>query len=85
MYHNVTNHLYKIGSDICEQNQVPFAILKPLIIEVADKINYLEPKEAQTGPAIRHDEKTISAHEDFLTNKTYKNIYKQITESIQNV
>lgn len=82
---NFANHMYTIGSEICRENEIPFEILQPLIQETADKIRFLTPKEAQTGPAIRHDEKTISAHEDFLTNKTYKNIYKQITESIQNV
>ena len=49
-------------------------ILKPLIKETADKIHYLNPKEAQTGPAVRFDQKTIKAHEDFLTNKTSQTI-----------
>lgn len=80
---NFTNHLYKIGSDICNENNIPFDVLKPLITETADKINYLSPQEAQTGPAIRFDEKTIDAHEAFLTNETYKTIYKLITASIQ--
>ena len=80
---NFVNHLYKIGSDICEQNQVPFAILKPLIIEVADKINYLEPKEAQTGPAKRGDIKVIETHLKFLENQPeLQNIYQTLTQSI---
>lgn len=82
---NFVNHMYTIGSEICEENKIPFEILFPLIQETADKIRFIHPKEAQTGPAIRHDEKTIAAHQEYLTNGTYKNIYKQITESIQNV
>lgn len=80
---NFTNYLYSIGNEICKENNIPFDILKPLIKETADKINYLNPKEAQTGPAIRFDQKTIKAHQDFLTNKTYKEIYNLITQSIQ--
>lgn len=80
---NFTNHLYVIGNKICEQNNVSFDILKPLIEETANKIKYLSPNDAQTGPAVRFDEKTIQAHEQFLTNTTFKEIYKLITKSIQ--
>ena len=80
---NFTNHLYSIGNEICKENNIPFDILKPLIKETADKINYLNPKDAQTGPAIRFDQKTIKAHQDFLKNQNYKTIYNLITQSIQ--
>src|SRR5690606_13018770 len=62
---NFVNHLYKIGSDICEQNELPFEILKPLIVEVADKIKYLNPSQAQTGPAKRKDFQVIDVHYAF--------------------
>ena len=68
---------------IAAENQVPFEILKPLIQETAEKINTLTPEEAQTGPAKRHDSKTITAHELFLTNKNQSTIYKILTQSIQ--
>lgn len=82
---NFTNHMYTIGNEICEENKVPFEVLHPLIEETAAKIKTLPPLKAQTGPAIRHDEVTLKTHQDFLKNETYKNIYKTITESIQNV
>ena len=81
---NFTNHLYQIGHEICEENKVPFEILKPLIQETADKINTLNPTEAQTGPAKRNDSTTIEAHLEYLTNENQKNIYKILTQSIQN-
>ncbi|MDW8848836.1 DUF2520 domain-containing protein [Flavobacterium sp. MMLR14_040] len=81
---NFTNHLYQIGQEICEENKVPFEILKPLIQETADKINTLNPTEAQTGPAKRSDSTTIEAHLEYLTNENQKNIYKILTQSIQN-
>ena len=81
---NFTNHLYKIGNDICIENNVPFEILKPLIQETAEKITQLSPNEAQTGPAIRNDKETINAHLSFLSDENQKNIYKILTQSIQN-
>ncbi|QEE50573.1 DUF2520 domain-containing protein [Flavobacterium alkalisoli] len=82
---NFANHMYAIGSDICQQNDIPFDILKPLILETADKILYLDPVKAQTGPAVRNDRQTIEKHLDFITDEKQKEIYKLITQSIQNV
>ena len=79
---NFTNHLYKIGSDICNENKVDFDILKPLIQETARKIISLAPEKAQTGPAIREDISTINDHLKLLTNENQKDIYKLLTKSI---
>lgn len=80
---NFANHLYKIGNDICIENNVPFDILKPLIKESALKIEHLSPEKAQTGPAIRNDTKTIKNHLDLL-DKNQQKIYTILTKSIQN-
>lgn len=80
---NFVNHMYAIGSKICEQNNVPFNVLRPLIQETADKINYLNPVQAQTGPARREDNKTIEKHIDFLKDENLKRIYTILTKSIQ--
>ncbi len=80
---NFTNHLYKIGNDICKENKVPFEILLPLIKETALKIEELSPKKAQTGPAIRNDKKTIKNHLNLL-DKNQQKIYKTLTKSIKN-
>lgn len=80
---NFTNHLYHIGQEICQEHQVPFEILKPLIAETANKIMVLSPEEAQTGPAKRNDTATIEAHEAFLSNENHLKLYKILTQSIQ--
>ena len=80
---NFTNHLFKIGNDICNTNNVPFEILQPLIKETVLKIEELSPKEAQTGPAVRNDKKTIKNHLNLL-DKNQQKIYKILTKSIQN-
>ncbi|WP_339839027.1 DUF2520 domain-containing protein [uncultured Flavobacterium sp.] len=82
---NFANHMYQIGNALCEENNVPFAILQPLIEETANKIKTLTPTEAQTGPAIRKDEPTIQKHLEALENPIYKELYQKITLSIQNV
>jgi predicted short-subunit dehydrogenase-like oxidoreductase (DUF2520 family) len=80
---NFTNHLYKIGNDICKENKVPFEILHSLIKETASKIETLSPEKSQTGPAIRNDEKTIKNHLNLL-DKNQQEIYKIFTKLIQN-
>lgn len=79
---NFVNHLYQIGSEICEANHIPFNILQPLIEETAHKIKTLSPKQAQTGPAKRKDTTTINTHLNFLSEVNQKEIYKIITKSI---
>lgn len=81
---NFTNHLYQIGNEICLKNSISFEILHPLIKETAEKIQLLSPSKAQTGPAVRNDQKTIEKHIDYLTNENQKEIYKILTKSIQN-
>jgi len=79
---NFSNHLYQIGNDICNENNIPFEVLHPLIMETAAKIKTLSPLAAQTGPAKRNDTQTINTHLNFLTNETQKEIYKMLTKSI---
>jgi len=79
---NFVNHLYKIGNDICNENNIPFEILQPLILETANKITLLSPNKAQTGPAKRNDTQTINTHLQFLTDENQKEIYKILTKSI---
>ena len=81
---NFVNQLYQIGNEICLENNIPFEVLKPLILETANKGTTLSPKEAQTGPASRNDNTTIERHLNFLSDENRKNIYKIITQSIQN-
>lgn len=80
---NFTNHLYAVGEQICEDNKISFSILKPLILETAAKVQELSPRQAQTGPAVRNDAKTISKHLEFLKDPAQKELYTLLTQSIQ--
>lgn len=85
LVNNFSNHLFSIAQEICEQQNVPFEILHPLIQETTEKIKHTNPKEAQTGPAVRGDQKTIERHLDFLTAyPNYQKVYRILSKSIQN-
>ena len=81
---NFVNNLYAQGEEICRENKIPFEILKPLILETAQKITVMTPGEAQTGPARRNDIKVIQSHLEMLRGDQ-KEIYSLLTQSIQNL
>ncbi len=81
---NFSNHCIKIAYDLMQANKFEAAMLLPLIKEGINKLNYIAPAKAQTGPAIRHDESTIEKHLEMLHNDdSLKLIYEQITKHIQ--
>lgn len=80
---NFTNQLYRIGHEITESEGAEFDFLKPLILETAKKVQDLSPYLAQTGPAKRHDKKTIKKQLNALNNPHHKEIYELLTKSIQ--
>jgi predicted short-subunit dehydrogenase-like oxidoreductase (DUF2520 family) len=80
---NFSNHLYTIADSILAKHRLPFDLLKPLILETADKIRLNDPAKMQTGPAIRKDVKTMNAHLKLLsTDKKLKAIYKLMSDHI---
>ena len=80
---NFSNQLYRIAHEITESTSTNFDILKPLILETANKVQNLSPYMAQTGPAKRNDKKTIKKHLKKLENSPHKAIYQLLTDSIQ--
>lgn len=80
---NFVNHLYAIGEDICNTNDLPFEILQPLIQETAAKVSHASPFLMQTGPAKRNDTSTIEAHLSLIASEENKEIYKLLTKAIQ--
>ncbi|TLF44869.1 Rossmann-like and DUF2520 domain-containing protein [Maribacter aurantiacus] len=80
---NFTNYMYTIGKQICNENDLDFSILYPLIKETAAKIETLSPEAAQTGPAIRSDLKTLHGHLTLLTDEKHRTLYKLISNAIK--
>lgn len=79
---NFTNIMYTMGAKILEENGIDFNILKPLILETAQKVITLHPTEAQTGPALRRDTKTMKLHLNQLDSKT-QSLYSLLSNLIQ--
>jgi predicted short-subunit dehydrogenase-like oxidoreductase (DUF2520 family) len=81
---NFTNHLYMLAEAYCKKEGLDFSQLLPLIRETASRIQDISPQQAQTGPAVRHDQETIQKHIGLLKDHPQlKNIYLLMTESIQ--
>lgn len=81
---NFTNYLYRIGENICLENQVPFEILHALMRETTRKATLNSPAEIQTGPAKRNDHETIKLHLAQLKNPQFKEIYTLLSQGIMN-
>ncbi|MEL6636803.1 MAG: Rossmann-like and DUF2520 domain-containing protein [Bacteroidota bacterium] len=81
---NFSNHLFQIGADICTTEQLPFALLLPLIQETAAKVRQHPPRAMQTGPALREDLPTLLRHLDYLQSQPqWASLYRQLSKSIQ--
>lgn len=81
---NFTNHMYVMAEEYCRKEGLDFRQLLPLIEETAARIKDISPRQAQTGPAIRHDSETIHKHLELLKqHPQLKNLYILLTESIQ--
>jgi|SRR5687768_9250828 len=81
---NFSNHMLVLAERICKENNLPYEILKPLVMETFSKAIISGPSESQTGPAVRGDVQTIEKH--LQTLKEYPEllkIYRLITESIK--
>ena len=75
--------MYRIANEITDGARLDFDLLKPLILETAMKVQDLSPYQAQTGPALRKDQKTIKRHLKQLEKENHRLIYELITKSIQ--
>lgn len=85
MANNFTNHLYYLAETILDDQQLPFDLLKPLILETAEKIQSQAPLASQTGPAIRGDQAVIEKHLAYLKvhHPEMAVIYEVMTRSIR--
>jgi predicted short-subunit dehydrogenase-like oxidoreductase (DUF2520 family) len=80
---NFSNHMLTLAEKICLEHQLPFEMLKPLILETFSKAILNGPKENQTGPAVRGDQKTIEKHLALIEDNPHMAIiYRAITKSI---
>ena len=80
---NFVNHFYSIANEVLNTKDIPFDVLRPLILETAQKVQDLEPKTAQTGPAVRFDDNIISDHLNQLSESPkIQELYNLISKCI---
>ncbi len=80
---NFANAVMTASQQLCEENNLDFAFLHPLIKETFDKAMRNGPKHSQTGPAKRADVNVMNKHLEFLREKPMEQqIYKLISEFI---
>lgn len=77
---NFTNALFVAAGDLVRKDK---KILLPLIKQTILKIQKIDPRLAQTGPAKRGDKNVMDKHLKLLSSNTeLQNIYKQLSKLI---
>ncbi|HEY2583004.1 MAG TPA: Rossmann-like and DUF2520 domain-containing protein [Mucilaginibacter sp.] len=80
---NFPNYLYDVARELLAKHNLEFELLRPLILETAQKVQDHLPAEVQTGPAIRNDETTMTAHVEMLNDEPeLKNLYLLLSQAI---
>lgn len=80
---NLVNALYGVGEEVVRQAGFSFEILKPLILETAQKaIASHHPSEVQTGPAVRGDQAVQEQHLRMIQSDTIRQIYALLSHRI---
>lgn len=80
---NFSNYFYDIAAQLLAAHDIKFELLRPLILETAQKVQERFPFEVQTGPAIRNDGDTMQAHLQMLQHHPdLRNIYALISQQI---
>ncbi|CAD9196594.1 Rossmann-like and DUF2520 domain-containing protein [Acinetobacter bohemicus] len=82
---NFSNYCYDMAKQIVDAQHVDFSLLYPLILETANKVLNNDPKQMQTGPAMRGDQNILKMHEQMLQKaqrEDLKNIYQLMSQQI---
>ena len=80
---NFPNYLYAVAKKLLAQNNMDFELLRPLILETAQKVQDALPGSVQTGPAARNDETTMVAHLQLLDNDPQlQELYRLLSQGI---
>ncbi|OCX53334.1 oxidoreductase [Mucilaginibacter sp. PPCGB 2223] len=80
---NFPNALYAIAQGLLAEHQLDFNLLRPLILETAEKVQQSLPAEVQTGPAVRRDQKTMNDHMQLLSPEpVLQDIYQILSQRI---
>jgi len=80
---NFPNYLYGVAQDLLAGQNIDFALLRPLILETAQKVQNNLPPDVQTGPAVRRDQKTMLSHLQMLKDEPeLEQLYRLLSQGI---
>ena len=80
---NFVNHCYALSAEVLSAKGLPFSVMLPLVDETAQKVHELEPREAQTGPAVRGDRNVMEMQAAMLAgHPAVKHIYETLSNDI---
>ena len=74
-----------MAKQIVDTQHVDFSLLYPLILETANKALSNDPKQMQTGPAMRGDLNILNMHEHMLNEEQrddLKQVYTLLSQQI---
>lgn len=84
---NFTNRMLVEAYDLCQANDIPFVLLRPIIERtLAAGAGDIPPSELQTGPAMRGDSQVMQAHMAMLEDidPDLRDIYRRLSIRINN-
>lgn len=82
---NFSNYCFDMAKQVVDKEQVDFGLLYPLILETAKKATENDPKQMQTGPAVRGDQNILAMHQDLLAQANQydlKQVYQLLSDGI---
>ncbi|PIL59990.1 F420-dependent NADP oxidoreductase, partial [Acinetobacter baumannii] len=82
---NFSNYCFDMAKQVVDAEQVDFGLLYPLILETAKKATENDPKQMQTGPAMRGDQNILAMHQSLLAQANrddLKQVYQLLSDGI---
>lgn len=80
---NFTNYLCGVAQDICGTEQLPTALLSPILQQTLERAQRLPARSVQTGPARRGDSKTLDAQRALLAGHSdWLHVYNALSAAI---
>lgn len=82
---NFSNCLIGIADDILSRHDIDRHVLLPLLRQTVAKLDYMSPREAQTGPASRRDTPVMESHREMLIGmgkRDLAELYAKLSEQI---
>ena len=80
---NFTNHMFHRAEKWLKEHNLPFDVLRPLIEETWRKAQRMPLAQAQTGPAVRGDQRTLERHQEIITDDALRELYRLISQDIK--